>query len=99
MFNKIKNSTFIISQFFTKINFYKRIKIKLMKNNILSATILTIAFIVAPLFINTVIGQPPPPDPVDIPLDGGLFALLIVGLFYGGRKIYKEEKQKKANQE
>lgn len=70
-----------------------------MKNNLLSILILTVFFIIAPLFINTVIGQPPPPDPVDIPLDGGLLTLLIAGLFYGGRKIYKEEKIKKETKE
>jgi len=60
---------------------------------------MTIALIVLPLFMNTVLGQPPPVDPKSIPIDGGLLSLLIAGLIYGGRKIYKEEKMKKMNKE
>ncbi len=66
----------------------------LMKKSRLIIIVITIIFIVAPMFISPIIAQPPPPKPVAIPLDGGLFALLIAGLIYGGRKLYKEEKNK-----
>jgi len=70
-----------------------------MKKNHLIILVLTIVFVVAPMFINPLIAQPPPPTPVAIPLDGGLFALLVAGLFYGGRKLYKEEKNKKTDKD
>ncbi len=38
--------------------------------------------------------QPPPPTPQPIPIDGGLFALLLGGLFLGGREVYLHEKKK-----
>jgi len=38
--------------------------------------------------------QPPPPDAEPIPIDGGLFTLLIAGIFFGGREVYKHEKDK-----
>jgi hypothetical protein len=54
---------------------------------------LIVLFIIFPLFIQSAIGQPPPPPPQDIPIDGGLFFLLIAGLVYGGKKFYKKNKE------
>jgi hypothetical protein len=31
---------------------------------------------------------PPPPTPPDVPIDGGVAGLLILGLGYGARKLY-----------
>jgi len=65
-----------------------------MKKKFLIISVVTIILMVMPMFISPLIAQPPPPTPVAIPLDGGLLALLAAGLFYGGRKLYKEEKNK-----
>lgn len=54
-------------------------------------TIVLLILILFPLFYQSAIGQPPPPPPQDIPIDGGLFALLIAGVIYGGRKFYKNK--------
>ena len=56
-------------------------------------TILILIFI-SPFFILTAMGQPPPPPPQDIPIDGGLLFLLFAGLIYGGKKFYKNDKEK-----
>ena len=52
--------------------------------------------LVVVLLMFSVIGfsQPPPPDAEPIPIDGGLFTLLIAGIFFGGREVYKHEKNK-----
>ena len=39
--------------------------------------------------------QPPPPPPTDVPIDGGLFTLLLGGIFLGGREVYMHEKKKR----
>ncbi len=39
--------------------------------------------------------QPPPPAATDIPIDGGLFTLLLSGIFLGGREVYLHEKKKR----
>lgn len=49
---------------------------------------LILVLAIAPFFTESAIAQPPPPKPKDIPLDGGLSALLVAGLVYGGRKLY-----------
>lgn len=67
-----------------------------MKKKYVKAIILLTALIIFPLFLHTAIGQPPPPPPQDIPIDGGLLTLLLAGLAYGGRKIYLDEKKKRA---
>ena len=50
--------------------------------------VLMIAFLIAPLFLLTSIGQPPPPPPQDIPIDGGLFFLLISGIILAVKFFY-----------
>ncbi len=32
---------------------------------------------------------PSPPPPPGLPIDGGLLALLVLGLIYGAKKLYK----------
>ena len=54
--------------------------------------ILTILLILGPLFIETVIAQPPPPSPKEIPLDGGLGWLLAGGVAYGVKKLRDNHK-------
>lgn len=54
----------------------------------LKTVILTFIFLVLPFFVQTIAAQPPPPDPVDIPIDGGLGFLLFAGMAYGAKKIY-----------
>ncbi len=56
--------------------------------------IFIITFTLFPSFLPEAIGQPPPPPPEDIPLDGGLLFLIAAGVLYGGRKLYKSEKNK-----
>ena len=48
--------------------------------------ILIFILIVLPFFVQTVSAQPPP-EPVDIPIDGGLGFLLLAGMAYGAKKI------------
>ena len=50
-------------------------------------------FLLIPGFIETAFSQPPPPPPEPIPLDGGLTALILGGLAYGARKLYKQQKE------
>ena len=38
---------------------------------------------------------PPPPDPVDTPIDGGLSLLIGAGVLYGMRKVKEQRKEKK----
>ena len=66
-----------------------------MKKKHFKILILFIIFLVFPLFLSTSMGQPPPPPPQDIPIDGGLLALLLIGITYGGRKIFLDEREKK----
>ena len=41
------------------------------------------------LFVQNIIAQGPPPIPVDIPIDGGLSLLLIGGVVYAVKRLYK----------
>ena len=59
-----------------------------MKKLILTAIIIVI-------FVTIGYTQPPPPDPQPIPIDGGLFALILGGIFLGGREVYLHEKNRK----
>ena len=59
-------------------------------------TLIVIGLILGFVFIIQVVSaQPPPPPPQDIPIDGGLLALLTAGLIYGAKEIYKYEKKNK----
>ena len=57
--------------------------------------LLTIILIVLPIFMSTLSAQapPPPPPPQEIPIDGGLGALLLAGLGYGAKKIRENKKE------
>ena len=44
-----------------------------------------------PAFINNLAAQPPPPPPVEIPIDGGLFFLLVAGMAYGAKKLIENK--------
>lgn len=50
---------------------------------------LVIFLMVSPIFLGDAIGQPPPPAPEPIPIDGGLGFLLFAGMAYGARKLYQ----------
>mgnify|MGYP000038170067 CR=1 FL=1 len=51
-------------------------------------------------FSETVQNAPPPPaDPVDTPIDGGLSILIGTGVAYGIKKIRDERKRKKHQQQ
>jgi hypothetical protein len=64
---------------------------------------LTLCFIFIAGFTNTINAQPPDPGtgtnpscfpPPCVPIDGGLSWLLIAGTVYGGKKLYKANKEK-----
>jgi len=53
-------------------------------------TVLAILML-SPEFMESAIAQPPPPDvDPEVPIDGGLTALLLAGLAYGARKLKTE---------
>ena len=45
----------------------------------------------SPIFIENVNAQPPTPPPLEIPIDGGLFFLLIAGMAYGAKKLHENK--------
>jgi hypothetical protein len=54
-------------------------------------------FLILPFFVEKISAQPPPPDPQDIPLDGGLTFLIIAGAAYGARKLHKNQQEEQEN--
>ena len=58
-----------------------------MKKFILTFVILTVTLAIG-------YTQPPPAPAQPIPIDGGLFTLLLGGIILGGREIYLHEKKK-----
>jgi len=65
-----------------------------MENNKQKTFLLVIAlfFTVSVLFaVEGGDGPPPPTPPVGLPVDGGVLALLVAGLFYGVRKTFKKK--------
>lgn len=54
--------------------------------------LLFVIFMISPFFMELASAQPPPPPPQDIPLDGGLTLLIVTGIAYGARKMYKSQK-------
>ncbi len=65
-----------------------------MKRKTILILVLTMFLIFSASIISA---QPPPPPPQDIPIDGGLIFLVAAGMIYGGREIYKHEKNKNKN--
>lgn len=50
--------------------------------------------IIAPIFTESLIAQPPPPPtPEPIPIDGGLGFLLAAGMAYGAKKLNDKRKK------
>ena len=63
-----------------------------MKKFILRLTILLV-LLFAPEVTQKAIAQPPPPDiDPEVPIDGGLTALVVAGLVYGARKLRAESR-------
>jgi hypothetical protein len=57
-------------------------------NKYLIIILFLMVFICFPLFQETIIAQPPPPDPEEIPIDSGLSVLLAAGIAYAAKKLY-----------
>ncbi len=55
-------------------------------------TVIVFVFSILPIFVKYAVGQPPVPSTQPIPIDGGLFLLIIAGASYGARKLYKQQK-------
>lgn len=54
--------------------------------------LVVVALLLAPQFMESAIAQPPPPDiDPEVPIDGGLTALLVAGMLYGARKLKAEK--------
>ncbi len=62
-------------------------------NRYITFILFLILFSLAPFFVETSIGQPPPPDPQPIPIDGGLSVLLIAGVGYAAKKLHNNNKE------
>jgi hypothetical protein len=63
-----------------------------MLKRLMIITLLIVAFIMSPEFIQSAIAQPPPPPPpVAIPIDGGLGLLIAAGIAYGAKKLRNNE--------
>jgi len=59
----------------------------------LLVTVLVFIISILPFFVKIAVGQPIPPTTQPIPIDGGLFLLIIAGASYGARKLYKQQKE------
>ena len=63
-----------------------------MKNRLLSVSMIVALVLAATSAVFAQVGPPPPPPPppppTAIPLDGGVFLLLVSGLVYGAKKLY-----------
>lgn len=53
----------------------------------------TILFFALFLIAGDLMAQVPPPKPGDLPIDGGLFALIALALGYGVKKIHDISKK------
>ena len=64
-------------------------------NNTVKILMIVFIIMVLPAFIGTLSAQPPPPpDPVGVPIDGGLSLLLAAGVAYGSKKFFSKKKNK-----
>ena len=73
-------------------NFPSFFKKKAMRRKVF----LIVGLILGLVFLTQILSaQPPPPDPQDIPIDGGLFVLLAAGLIYGAKEIHNYDGKKK----
>jgi len=64
-------------------------------NKYLTFLIFLVIFALSPLFVQMIVAQPPPPKPQPIPLDGGLSFLLVAGVAYAAKKLYKNKGEEK----
>lgn len=64
-------------------------------NKYLTFIIFLVIFALSPLFVQTIVAQPPPPPPQAIPLDGGLSFLLVAGVAYAAKRLYRNKEQDK----
>lgn len=55
--------------------------------------LLFLIFTFLPFFIISGISQPPPPPPQQIPIDGGLFILFILGVIFAVKTFYSNYKK------
>lgn len=55
-------------------------------------TAITISLIILPVL--SALGQPPPPPPQDIPIDGGLIALIAAGVGYAIKLMFFKKNKK-----
>jgi len=62
-----------------------------MPKKIIIVSMLLMLFMIGPEFMKSAIAQPPPPDPIAIPIDGGLGLLIAAGIAYGAKKLYNSE--------
>jgi len=62
-------------------------------NKYLSILVFLVIFLLSPAFVQTAIAQPPPPDPVGIPIDGGLGFLFAAGVAYAAKRLYNSRDQ------
>ena len=76
--------------YINKKNQFCRIKKNFM-NKLLTILGFIVIFVLSPAFVQIAIAQPPPPIPVDIPIDGGLGFLLAAGVAYAARRLYKNK--------
>lgn len=58
---------------------------------LIKRSLLVIIFFVGSSYFEVIIAQPPPPTPKEIPLDGGLGALLLAGAAYAAKKMHKNK--------
>ena len=56
---------------------------------------LVFTLLVLPILVKDASAQPPPPPTQEIPIDGGLFLLIVAGAAYGARKLYKQQKEER----
>ncbi len=54
-------------------------------------------FIIMIISCNSLFAQPIP-EPIDIPIDGGISYLLAAGIIYGAKKYYSNRKSKKVSE-
>jgi hypothetical protein len=55
--------------------------------------LLVILFLVYPAFFLVIYAQPPIPPVPESPIDGGVSILLIIGLFFGIKKLFKSNRK------
>lgn len=91
-FKNLERCAKIETCFFKKKIYFCVFNIVIMKNY-LRILILLLILLTVPMFTESLIAQPPPPPAQEIPIDGGISALIAAGMAYGLRKVYKDRKK------